>query len=57
MQLIELAKTAGIAVGRNKSKRYRWARFEGGRHVEHEFLGTWNQFVAHVRKIVAETAR
>lgn len=48
MDLIKLAASKGIAVGREKSGVYYWDRGDGNRNT---FRGTWSQFVKHVKSM------
>lgn len=52
-QLIKLAESKGYAVSRYKSNIYEWAYFDGAKHVNNRFNGTWQEFVKFMQEIKA----
>ena len=48
-KLIDLAKSKGYAVGRNRPGVYRYAFVESGGVVENSFEGGWSDFVRFVK--------
>lgn len=51
-ELIDLAKSIGLGIGRLGKTRYRYTQVVSGVVVENEFVGTWGQFVTLIRNRV-----
>lgn len=47
--LIALANSKSIGIGRNAKNRYRWTVLESGTAVDREFVGAWSEFVAFIK--------
>lgn len=52
-ELIEVAKSKGLGVGRNRSRIYSYCYVRNGQHCEFIFEGTWNQFCKFIVHEVA----
>ena len=50
-ELIQLAKSKGVSIGRTRPGRYYYGYYIDGRYQQYDFHGTWHDFVAFVKSL------